>query len=270
MTIPRIYVPIPHVVSAPSVIPAEAGIHDAIELGKDHLRYVKFVLRMKKGDHLTLFDGTGWEYETVIKQISADGIAVDVIHKRLAPEETLHITIMQSLPKANKMDFIVQKATELGAHRMVPFHSSRSVPRLSTEKAASRIARWQSIAVEAARQCRRADVPEITGMVSFEEALSLAGQETLKLIFWEEESGRGVKQVLRDNRHDGIRDLSVVIGPEGGFTKEEVADAAGKGFLSVSLGRQVLKVETAVLTILSIIQYEKGFFGGILEEGQSP
>jgi 16S rRNA (uracil1498-N3)-methyltransferase len=278
LTTPRIYVPTPCIIPtepvpadhSPSVIPAQAGIHGSIILGKEHLRYVKSVLRMKKGDTLTLFDGTGWEYETVITRISADGIAADIVHKRCAPEESLRVTLIQSMPKANKMDFIVQKATELGAHRIIPFQSSRSVPRLSPEKAASRITRWQSIAVEAARQCGRADVPEISGMVSFEEAISLAGQDALKLIFWEEESKRGVKQALRDPQHADVRNLTVIIGPEGGFTKEEVADASGKGFISVSLGKQVLKVETAVVTILSIIQYEKGFFGGILKEGQTP
>src|SRR5512137_223769 len=91
LTTPRIYVP------APSVILAKAEIHGSVELGKDHLRYVKSVLRMKRGDHLTLFDGTGWEYETVIEQISAEGIVVDVVHKRRTHEETLRVTLMQSL-----------------------------------------------------------------------------------------------------------------------------------------------------------------------------
>jgi 16S rRNA (uracil1498-N3)-methyltransferase len=253
LTVPRIYVP------------RGAGESNRFELGKEHLRYVKSVLRMKKGDCLTLFDGTGWEYEAVVKQISTDGIDVEVTKKSRSRDRGICITLMQSLPKANKMDFIVQKATELGADRIIPFQSARSIPRLTSEKASLRITRWQNIAVEAVRQCGRADIPEVNDILSFEEAISWPVHETLKVIFWEEESGRGIKQVLCDERYDGIRNISVIVGPEGGFTKEEVSSAVEKGFVSVSLGKQVLKVETAVLAILSIIQYEKGIFGRIME-----
>jgi len=212
-----------------------------------------------------LFDGTGRECEAVIRQIATDAIAVEVIKRYSPRDKGLFITLMQSLPKANKMDFIVQKATELGADRIVPFLSSRSIPRLSTEKTRLKIARWQHIAVEAVRQCGRVDIPVIDEILSFEEALLQPEHKTLNIIFWEEETGKGVREVLCDKRYDGLKAISVIVGPEGGFTKEEVSRAVEKGFVSVSLGRQVLKVETAALTILSIIQYEKGMFGGASE-----
>lgn len=253
MTVPRVY------------FPRNLEDSDHFELGKENLRYVKSVLRMKKGDRLMLFDGNGWECEVVIRQITTDAIVVAVT-KRYSPRgRGIFITLIQSLPKANKMDFIVQKATELGADRIVPFLSSRSVPRLSTEKTRLKIARWQHIAVEAARQCGRADIPVIDEILSFEEALTQTESESLNMIFWEEETGKGVREVLCDQRYDGVKAISVIVGPEGGFTKEEVTRAGEKGFVSVSLGRQVLKVETAALTILSIIQYEKGMFGGTSE-----
>jgi 16S rRNA (uracil1498-N3)-methyltransferase len=257
LTVPRIY------------FPRKLEDSDHFELGKENLRYVKSVLRMKKGERLMLFDGTGCECEAVIHQIATDKIAVEVIKRHSPPVRGIFITLMQSLPKANKMDFIVQKATELGADRIVSFQSARSVPRLSPEKPLTKVTRWQSIAVEAARQCGRADIPGIDGIMSFEEALSQPVHETLNMIFWEEETRRGVREVLCDRRYDGIKGISVIVGPEGGFTKEEAARAGEKGFVSVSLGRQVLKVETAALTILSIVQYEKGMFGGVSEGGAS-
>lgn len=257
MTVPRVYVP--------RKLPDD----NHFELGKESRRYVKSVLRMKKGDRLMLFDGSGWEYETVINRIATDTVVVDVTKKYAPRDRGIFITLMQSLPKANKMDFIVQKATELGADRIVPFLSSRSVPRLSAEKTSPKIARWRNIAVEAARQCGRADIPGIDEILSFEEALLQPEHKTLNIIFWEEETGKGVREVLCDQRYNGVKAISVIVGPEGGFTKEEVARAMEKGFVSVSLGRQVLKVETAALTILSIIQYEKGMFRGVSEGRES-
>ena len=231
------------------------------KLGGESLRYVKSVLRMRMGDHLILFDGTGWEYETVIRHFFADGVSVEILKKDRIPDKGVKITLFQSLPKANKMDFIIQKATELGVDRIVPFESARSIPQLTMDKARLKMTRWLTIATEAARKCGRSDIPEIKGILSFDEMLIEGDREELKIIFWEEESERGIKQVLRNEKYGGVKDISVIIGPEGGFSKEEVDRAVEKGFLSVSLGKNILKVETAALTIVSIIQYEKGIFG---------
>jgi len=249
LTIPRIYFPI------------DMEKDDLCKLGEENLRYVKTVLRMKKGDHLVLFDGAGWEYETVIRQLFADGISVKVLKKRRIPDKSLKIALFQALPKANKMDFLIQKATELGADSIFPFRSARSVPRLTADKARSKILRWRNIAIEAARQCGRADIPEVDGILSYDEAIARPPEEDLKVIFWEEESARSIKDVLSNEEYNGVKEISVIVGPEGGFSGEEVDAAVGKGFISASLGRNILKVETAVLAILSIIQYEKGIFG---------
>jgi 16S rRNA (uracil1498-N3)-methyltransferase len=250
LTVPRIF------------FPGRVGEGELCKLGEQNLRYVRSVLRMKKGDGLILFDGTGWEYEGVIKNFFSGGISIEVLKKNRIPDKAVKISLFQALPKAHKMDFIVQKATELGADRIISFQSARSVPRLSQDKARAKISRWQSIATEAARQCGRADIPEIGGIAAFEEMLAYSGRKPLKIIFWEEESERGVKEVLRDEKYAGAHDISVVVGPEGGFSREEIESAADKGFISVTLGKNILKVETAALTILAIIQYEKGIFGG--------
>jgi 16S rRNA (uracil1498-N3)-methyltransferase len=254
--VPRIY------------FPGITGKGEIFDLGGENLRYIKSVLRMKNGDHLILFDGAGWEYETVIKNFSTDGINVEVLGKNRIKDESLKITVLQALPKANKMDSIVRKATELGARTIIPFRSARSVPQLTAEKAHVRVSRWRSIATEAARQCGRADIPEVNDVLSFEEMLASAEEGPLKIIFWEEESERGIRKLLLDSRYEGVKDITVMIGPEGGFSRDEVESAVKRGFISVSLGRNVLKVETAAVTILSIIQYELGIFGGEPEGGK--
>ncbi|HBH86159.1 MAG TPA: 16S rRNA (uracil(1498)-N(3))-methyltransferase [Syntrophaceae bacterium] len=251
MTIPRIF------------FSGSVGEGEQCELGEQSLRYVKSVLRMKKGGRLILFDGAGWEYEAEIKTFFADRISIEVLKKSRIPDKALKIFLFQALPKAHKMDFIVQKATELGTDRIVSFQSARSVPRLSPDKARAKVSRWQSIAMEAARQCGRADIPEIAGILSFEEMLAYSKMDPVKIIFWEEESERGIKEVLRDEKYAGTNGISVVIGPEGGFSRDEIETAAHQGFISVTLGKNILKVETATITILSIIQYEKGIFGGL-------
>jgi len=256
LTVPRIYFPGPR------------GKGEIFDLGGGNLKYVKSVLRMKKGDHLVLFNGTGWEYEAVIRNCSTDSIDIEVLEKKRIQDESPKITLLQSLPKANKMDSIVRKATELGARTIIPFRSTRSVPQLMAEKAHSRVLRWRSIAIEAARQCGRADIPEVNDILSFEEMLPSVEGGVLKIIFWEEESERGIKKLLRDSRYVGAKDITVMIGPEGGFSRDEVESAMRRGFISVSLGRNVLKVETAAVTILSIIQYELGIFGRETEGGK--
>ena len=257
MTVPRIY------------MPRGVGEGDRIQLGKEHLQYVKSVLRMKKGNRLILFDGTGSEYETMIDRIESDGIILDFIRKNQSPDAGIHITLFQALPKANKMDFIVQKATELGVDRLIPFHSLRAVPKISHEKIPLKTARWQAISIEAARQCGRGDIPEIEEILSFDEAMMRPCNGALKCIFWEEESQNHIRQILCDKHYQNIRDISVVVGPEGGFSNAEVSKAGASGFIPVSLGPRVLKVETAVLSILSIIQYEKGIFSNACERARA-
>jgi len=255
LTVPRIF------------FPGIMGKGEIFDLGGENLKYVKSVLRMKKGDHLVLFDGAGCEYETIIQSFSADGIKVEVLGKKRIQDDAPRITLFQALPKANKMDSIIRKATELGARRIIPFRSARSVPQLTADKARARVSRWRSIATEAARQCGRADIPEVSEVLSCEEMLASAEGGAFNIIFWEEESERGIKKLLRDKRCEGAKDISVIVGAEGGFSKEEVASAVRCGFISVSLGKNILKVETAAVTILSIIQYELGIFGGEPEGG---
>lgn len=246
MTTPRIY------------LPGNTHVGDIRTLDRENRHYLKSVLRMKTGDPLRLFNGTGMEYEALIRVLETDGATVEITEQRVLPARTLSVTLAQGLSKADKMDFIVQKATELGADRIIPFPAARSVPRLTPDRAETKTARWRKIAVEAARKCGRDGVPVISEIMSFEDMLEEPGGTALKLILWEEEMETDLREIMHAGQYRDVRDFHVIVGPEGGLTGEEVERAVDRGFISVSLGNRVLKVETAALAILSILEYERG------------
>ena len=250
MTIPRIYLPRP------------LATGDLCEAAEDQARYLDTVLRMRDGDPLIAFNGSDWEYDAVIRHTGAGALALEITDKRPVAPDAIEITLCQAIPKAEKMDGIIRHATELGAGRIIPFLAERSVPRWPEAKWPQKRERWQKIALEAARQSGRIDIPEIGGIASFTGMLEAARSGEMKLIPWEEESGLGIREVLRDPRYDGMKSIHLVIGPEGGFSRDEIDRARGAGFLSVSLGRRVLRVETAALAVLAILQYERGALGG--------
>jgi len=246
LTTPRIY------------FPRISEEDNTVELREENLGHIKNVLRLKKGDHLILFDGTRFEYETVIRDIRTHYISLEIILRESIRFPDINITLAQSLIKSAKMDFIIQKTTELGVIRIIPFVSSRSIPKLSENKSSARVSRWRKIAVETSRQCRRAIIPEITDIISFDEMLKLPGENDLRIFFWEEEFDRGLKKILRDKNWKGTNNFFLVVGPEGGFSREEAEKAKKNTFLSATLGKYILRAETAPLTILSILQYERG------------
>jgi len=246
VTIPRLYLP----------RPLETGAVCAA--AADQARYLKTVLRMREGDPLLIFNGTGWEYKAVIRRRTVEGMELEITGRRALPAAEIHVTLCQAVPKVEKMDGIIRHATELGAERIVPFLAERSVPRWRPEQFPRKRERWQKIAVEASRQCGRPDIPEIGEIVTFERMLRDVPESGLLLIPWEEETKTGIREILRDPARSGIKEFVLVIGPEGGFSAGEIELARQAGFLSVSLGKRVLRVETASLAILAILQYERG------------
>ncbi len=257
MTVSRIYLP----------QPMQPG--DRCELTGENRQYVLSVLRMKKGDRLLLFDGSGYEYTAVILGHDHERIDLEITGQEVIHGERSQIILAQSLPKAKKMDFIIEKASELGANTIIPFFSERSILRLGPERSKLKQVRWQKIALEAARKSHSAGIPEVREILTLEKMLRSAGQEALKIIFWEEETGTNLREFLQREKGLTERDIFLVVGPEGGFTRQEIALAEDRGFTSVTLGRQILKVETAALAILAIIQYARGVFGGALEGGEN-
>lgn len=241
---------------------------DTVELAADTVRYLRTVLRLGRGDEILLFDGTGWECRGVIDRLEGRRGTARITARRHKPLEIpVRITLAQAVPKGDKMEFIIQKATELGAARVVPFLSSRTVPRRTEERAARRLERWRRIAAEAAEQCGRPDVPDIAEPLPFREALGSAGQGAVKILFWESETERSIREILQDAGNRSAKEFFLVIGPEGGLSAEEADLARQSGFLTASLGRLVLRVETAALAILAIFQYECGLIGALERKG---
>ncbi|MDD5475238.1 MAG: 16S rRNA (uracil(1498)-N(3))-methyltransferase [Syntrophales bacterium] len=235
------------------------------ELEDEDFHYVKNVLRLKPGSLLMLFDGVGNEYTAVIEGFESSKAILSIKHSKRILYDSPSLTLAQALPKESKMDFIVQKATELGVRYIIPFTSSRTVPKLTADKAAARVTRWRKIASEAAKQCGGAIVPKVSEIVNFEAMLEEAARSPLALFFWEEEKSRGIRDIFSNPSGPEISGVSVVVGPEGGFSRSETAAARDRDFTTVHLGRRILRVETAALVILSIIQYEIGSIGLPLE-----
>jgi 16S rRNA (uracil1498-N3)-methyltransferase len=249
LTIPRIY--------SPDALENKT----ACELGPDNLKYLKQVMRLKQGDKINVFDGFGQEFEAVIKDFSPKTVLIELGKRIAQTDKKISITLAQAMPKAGKMDTIVKSAAELGADVIIPFDAARSVSRIAGEKSSLKVVRWQKIAGEAARCCHSSHIAKVSKVSSFADMLTSASGDALKLIFWEEESQKKIRDMLTDETCAATKDFFIVVGPEGGFSKDEVIMAKESGFVSVSLGKQILKVETAAVAIISIIQYEKGIFG---------
>lgn len=220
-------------------------------------RHIGRVLRLGAGDTLYLLDENGWEYKAAIISKRSNRVEVELL-KKSPPMADPSITVVlgQALPKAQKMDFIVQKATELGVTTIVPFFSERTIPSLNDEQLNKRRIRWKRIALEATKQCGRSVVPRIGDMLPFKDMLNECDDNSLKIILWEDEKDIKLKQVLSDHQHH--QKVIILIGPEGGFTSEEVDMARQAGFKSVRLGKYILRTETVGICLLNILQYEWG------------
>jgi 16S rRNA (uracil1498-N3)-methyltransferase len=218
----------------------------------DDAHHISRVLRMKAGDALSLCDGAGHEYDAVISSVSPDAITCALGEPRASEVESpVHITLFQCLPKTGKMETIVQKCTELGVFAIVPVVSARCVvvPNKDFEKKRERYSR---VALEAAKQSRRAMVPEVKPLIELKKIAP--GAFDLFLIAYEDESGRMLKQALR--AAIAPKTIALLIGPEGGLEESEVARLTEAGAVSVSLGKRILRTETAGMAMLAQALYE--------------
>jgi 16S rRNA (uracil1498-N3)-methyltransferase len=231
--------------------PDEIPDHSECVLPAAQAHHVARVLRLAAGDALTLFDGAGTEYPAVISHLDKSAVKLRVGESRECDRESpLWITVAQAISSGERMDFTVQKAVELGAARIVPLISSRCVVRLSGERAVKRVAHWQAVAVSACEQCGRNRVPQIAAVASLADWLGRQpgpGGATRLLL-----APRGDVRLREIARPAG--EVTLLIGPEGGFAPEE-ADAAGRaGFTAVRLGPRVLRTETGAVAALAALQ----------------
>ena len=221
----------------------------------DTYNHMVRVLRLGTGDSVQLADEKGMVHFGTINQVAKEWVAVKISSSCSAVESDStapRITICQALPKGDKIDLILQKGTELGAHNFLLFGGRRSVAKIRDDQQASKLERWNRITSEAARQCGRSDIPEVSWRLSAVEAAHETGHER-RLILWEGERELSLKNVLSV----GGKPTSVIvaIGPEGGFDPLEVRHFSQLGFQPVSLGNRILRTETASIAILAIMQY---------------
>jgi 16S rRNA (uracil1498-N3)-methyltransferase len=238
---PRLFVP-----------PEALGAARATLEGEAH-KYLSRVLRLAPGDALTLFDGEGHEIDARVEAIGSRTTTVALGARRAAQRSGATITLLQAVAKGERMDWIVQKTTELGVARVVPVLAHRSVAR--PEAGEGRHVRWQTIAREAARQCGRSDVPRLDAPLPLTTALAdpQLGEAT-RLMLYEGAAGRALRTALEGSP----RSVALLVGPEGGWTEEEVAMAQTQGFLAVSLGPRILRVETAAVVAVTLAQAAVG------------
>ncbi len=225
----------------------------SVTLTGDDVRHIATVLRMKPGEELVLCDGAGTDYRIRIASIDRTSVTAEITDR--IPRQILkpRVTLGQGIPKADKMDWIMQKATELGVASIIPLMTERTVVKVRDEQ--KRAARWQRICREAAMQSDRPDIPLVGPIRQFEAYVrSLSRkEETLLLLPWEE-AGLPVKNVLRS---DAVpEEIVVLIGPEGGFSRVEAESARDRGFHAVRIGPNIMRTETAAIAVLSMIGYE--------------
>ena len=219
------------------------------------VNHIRNVLRMRPGEQIRISDGQGRDYLCEIRQIGAEAVTAGILETETVETELpARVILFQGLPKSDKMELIIQKCVELGVAKVVPVVTARTIVKLDPKKEERRRERWQAIAESAAKQSGRSIIPEVAPVLRWEEALSQAAACDLPLIPYELEEGmRGTAMAMQELR-PGIT-VAVMIGPEGGFEAKEIGEAVACGLRPVSLGRRILRTETAGLMILSVIGY---------------
>jgi len=215
--------------------------------------HIARVLRLKAGDALTLFNGRGGEYAGRIEEFGKGAVTVSVGEQRpIERESSLALTLAQGVSRGERMDWVVQKATELGASRIVPVFTERSVVRLAAKQADRKVQHWRAIAVGACEQSGRNRIPEVAAPLDFHEFLQTEAPAAMRLLL----SPTGAVR-MSDLEHSGTG-ITVLIGPEGGLAEAEQQAAVAAGFKPVRLGPRVLRTETAALAALTLIQRDFG------------
>lgn len=210
------------------------------------------------GSLLTLTDSEGKDFRGRVFCLSEEKASVLIFESFPSPTESpLEVILLQALPEKERMELIIQKATELGVSGILPFKSQRSISLEERESKQKKAHRWQEIALKAVQQSRRAKVPMVEQYRSFKEALEYCREEGLKILLYENE-GVSLKTIFKPNFS---RRIYLMVGPEGGFTEEEVKLAQDQGFIPVKLGQRILRTETAAITLIGILQYELGDLG---------
>lgn len=219
------------------------------------VNHIRNVLRMKSGEFMEVSDGSGTRYLCKLKETQPDRVLLEV-EDIWADDVELdsHIYLFQGLPKSDKMELIIQKAVELGVFEIIPVATKRVVVKLDEKKADKKAARWNAIAEGAAKQSGRSIIPKVRSVMSFQDALEYAKELDVRLIPYEKAKGMAATEQALEQVESGNA-VAVFIGPEGGFEESEIEQAVQCGVSPISLGRRILRTETAGFTVLSILMY---------------
>ena len=236
------------------VEPSQIGEKEIVITGPD-VNHIRNVLRMRAGEELLAADGQGSEYRCILRELQDSEIRAEICRKLSGSAELpSRITLFQGLPKSDKMDLIIQKCVELGVFRIVPVTTKRTVVKLDAKKEESRRKRWTAVSESAAKQSGRGIIPEISGVQSFREAVEEAGELDVCLIPYEKAEDMARTREILSGIPAGAS-IGVFIGPEGGFEEEEVREAMEGGARPITLGRRILRTETAGMAVLAMLGY---------------
>jgi len=241
--------------------------NERLTLTGEDAKHMLTVLRFQVGDVFLAFDGTGFEYEAEVTSISKNSISGKVIKAYQPETEPLkRVVLFQGLPKTDKMDWIVQKAVELGVREIIPMSTQYSVMRIDEKGLEGKLERWNRIAREACKQSGRVMVPAVRAPLTYQEAVKLWSDsvknkpedEAMTVYCYENEGKKCLKDLFKCYNIDHVNAAGIFIGPEGGFSENETMLAKAAGFSPVSLGKRILRTETAAIAVLSVVMHEMG------------
>lgn len=237
------------------VEPSQIGEKKITIIGSD-VNHIKNVLRMKCGEKIAISDGQEQEYYCIIEKLEDEQIIATIEEIAMDRKELpVRITLFQGIPKSDKLELIIQKAVELGVCEIVPVAMKRSVAKIDSKKVDKKVERFNAIALSAAKQAKRNVIPTVTMPMSWKEAVIYGKTMDACLVPYEDARGMAhTKEVIR-NLH-GVKSIALYIGPEGGFDDDEITQAKEEGFQVITLGKRILRTETAGLAALSIFMYE--------------
>jgi len=234
----------------------------AIIIGSDVLHITR-VLRLEKSKSIRIIDENGKEYQGVIQDINPNQVIVNQLFEiKTQTESKCKVTLYQSIPKTGKMEYVIQKCVELGVYEIVPVLTERSVVHLQDPKdRLKKQERWQKIAEESAKQCKRVCIPQITLPCMLDEAIPAMRNQALMIVPWEEEKHVSIKALLHRTGKQ-MSDIGILVGPEGGLSSREINGIKAIGGIPITLGKRILRTETCGMVVLTIVLYEMDELGG--------
>jgi 16S rRNA (uracil1498-N3)-methyltransferase len=236
-------------------VPLESIDKNCATIEGSDVNYLKNVLRLSVGSEIRVLDNKSKEYQAKIVSFEDSKVIAELLsEKHPKAEPKVKVTVAHGIAKGYKMDFVVQKTTELGALRIIPVKTERTVVKIHHEKEEHKVERWQKIAKEAAEQSGRLIIPMVEQIMEFRDIFSLKKEFDLCVMLWEMEKEVSIKQLLQS--HKDIKRMMILIGPEGGFSHEEAETAKCEGFVTANIGSRILRTETAAIAALSMINYE--------------